>query len=102
VFREGSYHAAKVRPPSARSVSDAVHRTHIRRVWENNYRCYGARRAHKQLHREGHTIARCTVERLMAAMAIHGVQRGKTRYTTIPDVTAARPPDLVERRERFR
>ena len=60
---ERSYYAAKARPASARSVSDAVHRVHIRRVWENNYRCYGARRVHKQLHREGYTVARCTGRR---------------------------------------
>jgi transposase-like protein len=53
---------------------------------------------HKQLHREGYTVARCTVERLMDDMGIRGVQRGKTRYATTPDATAARPPDLVERR----
>jgi putative transposase len=94
---ERSYYAAKVRPPSARSVNDAVHRTHIRRVWENNYRCYGARRVHKQLHREGYVIARCTVARLMADMGIHGVQRGRVRFTTVADATAARPPDLVQR-----
>jgi transposase InsO family protein len=95
---ERSYYAAKTRAPSARSRSDAVHRIHIRRVWENNYRCYGARRVHKALRREGYAIARCTVARLMAELGIRGVQRGKTRYTTIPDVTAARPPDLVGRR----
>ena len=95
---ERSYYAVKARAPSARSRSDAVHRIHIRRVWENNYRCYGARRVHKALRREGYVIARCTVARLMADLGIRGVQRGKTRYTTVPDVTAARPPDLVGRR----
>jgi len=95
---ERSYYAAKVRPPSARTVSDAVHRPHIRRVWENNYRCYGARRVHKQLRREGYVVARCTVGRLMGDMGIHGVQRGRKRFTTVPDAAAVRPPDLVERR----
>jgi transposase InsO family protein len=95
---ERSYYAAKARTPSARSISDAAHRPHIRRVWENNYRCYGARRIHKQLHREGYKIARCTVAQLMGDMAIHGVQRGRKHFTTVPDTTAARPPDLVDRR----
>lgn len=38
---------------------------HIRRVWEDNRRVYGARKVHRQLRREGHHVARCTVERLM-------------------------------------
>lgn len=95
---ERSYYAAKSRPASARSASDAVHRVHIRRVWENNYRCYGARRIHKQLRREGYAIARCTVARLMGDMGIRGVQRGRKHFTTVADKAAARPPDLVERR----
>jgi len=33
----------------------------------------------------------------MVDMGIHGVQRGKKCYTTTPDLTAARPPDLVKR-----
>jgi putative transposase len=95
---ERTYYAAKVRPPSARAGSDEAHRVQIRRVWESNYRCYGTRRVHKQLGREGHIVARCTVGRLMTDMGIRGVQRGKKHFTTIPDATAIRPPDLVERR----
>ena len=53
---------------------------------------------HKRLRREGYVIARCTVARLMVDMGIHGVQRGRKRFTTVADKAAARPPDLVERR----
>lgn len=42
-----------------------------------------ARSGH-QLRREGHEIARCTIERLMQAHGLEGVTRGKKR-TTIPD-----------------
>lgn len=97
-FSERTYHGAKKRPQSLRSITDEYHKVEIRRVWENNYRCYGARRIWKQLHRQDHCVARCTVARLMADMGIRGVQRGKKRFTTTPDTTAARPPDLVERR----
>jgi putative transposase len=48
---ERSYYAARARPACARSVSDGIHAVEIRRVWENNYRCYGARRIYKQLRR---------------------------------------------------
>jgi transposase InsO family protein len=51
----------------------------------------------RQLHREGITVARCTVERLMGELGLRGVVRGKTRRTTTPDATAARPADLVNR-----
>jgi transposase InsO family protein len=96
-FAERTYYAAKRRGPSPRSTRDQAHQVKIRWVWENNYRVYGARRIWKQLRRENYVIARCTVSRLMREMGIHGVQRGKKRWTTVADKTA-RPPDLVERR----
>jgi putative transposase len=96
-FSERTYYAVKCRRLSVRSVSDEAHKVEIRRVWTSNYSCYGPRRVYKQLRREGYRIARCTVERLMAVMGLRGVQRGKKRYTTVPDHTAARAPDLVGR-----
>lgn len=82
---------------SARARRDAELRPEIRRVWEANYRVYGARKVWRQLHREGFVVARCTVERLMADMGIHGVVRGRKQRTTIRDDEAARPADLVDR-----
>jgi putative transposase len=49
------------------------------------------------LNREGTTVARCTVERLMAELGLAGATRGKSRRTTIADPAAARPADLVQR-----
>jgi putative transposase len=51
----------------------------------------------RQLHREGITVARCTVEGLMGELGLEGVRRGKPRRTTTPNAAAARPADLVER-----
>ena len=96
-FSERTYYAAKARPPSARALSDEAAKVEIRRVFDANYQCYGARRIYKQLRREGHQIARCTVERLMPCLGIRGVQRGKKQWTTTPDKTAPRAPDLVDR-----
>ena len=45
----------------------------IRRVYEENFHVYGARKVWRQLRREGFTIARCTVERLMASLGLQGV-----------------------------
>ncbi len=69
----------------------------IQRVWEQNFRVYGARKVWKQLNREGVAVARCTVERLMRRLGIEGVRRGKRVRTTVPDSAAACPRDLVKR-----
>src|SRR5690606_41944416 len=69
----------------------------IQRVWEQNFRVYGARKVWKQRKREGVTLARCAVERLMRRLGIEGVRRGKRVRTTVPDIAAACPRDLVRR-----
>ena len=58
---------------------------------------YGADKVWKQLNREGIAVARCTVERLMKQLGLRGVRRGKRVRTTIPDVSAPRPLDRVNR-----
>jgi putative transposase len=58
-------------------------RPEIQRVFDENYRVYGARKVWRQLLREGHSVARCTVERLMRSMGLQGVIRGKRVRTTI-------------------
>ena len=82
---------------SARSRCDGELRSQIRRVWESNFGVYGARKVWRQLQREGVGVARCTVERLMRLEGLKGVVRGEKRRTTIPDDSAARPADLVDR-----
>ena len=47
--------------------------------------------------REGITIARCTVERLMKRIGLHGVRRGKVVRTTIQDKAVPCPLDKVNR-----
>ncbi len=63
-------HAARLRDPARRS--DRARRDeplmpHVQRVWQENYRVYGAAKVWRQWHREGVIVARCTVERLMRA-----------------------------------
>jgi transposase InsO family protein len=81
----------------ARARRDEVLRPEIRRVWQENRQVYGARKVWKQLKREGRVVARCTVERLMGEMGLAGVVRGRKTRTTIPEATAGRPRDLVQR-----
>ncbi|MFF0018936.1 IS3 family transposase [Streptomyces sp. NPDC005374] len=94
-----TYYAAKKRQlaPSARSVRDTELKEEIKEVYETNYRVYGARKVWRQLNRQGHSVARCTVERLMRELGITGAVRGKKVITTMPDPAAARAPDRLDR-----
>jgi len=76
---------------------DEAIKPQIQRVWQENRRCYGVRKVWKQLQREGFHVARCTVARLMAVLELQGVRRGRRCITTIPDESAAKPLDLVNR-----
>ena len=82
---------------SDREKSDALYRAEIQRVWDANFQVYGARKVWHQLKREGFSIARCTVERLMRSMGLQGVVRGKVKRTTIPSNENRDPFDLVQR-----
>ncbi|MBK58371.1 MAG: IS3 family transposase [Pseudomonas sp.] len=93
-------HAARLRDHSRRSVRairDEMLAVQIRRVWQENYEVYGARKVWRQMHRERQGVARCTVERLMREMGLCGAARGKTVKTTQADPGNASPRDLVKR-----
>jgi putative transposase len=92
-----TYYQHSGRPPSARALRDAKLKAEIARVHAENFGVYGARKVWRQLHREGITVARCTVERLGGELHLEGARRGKTRRTTTPDAATVRPADLVER-----
>ncbi|WP_329453200.1 IS3 family transposase (plasmid) [Streptomyces sp. NBC_01724] len=83
--------------PSARTMRDAELKERISEVFAANYRVYGARKIWRELNRQGHAVARCTVERLMRELGIAGVVRGKKVITTLPGGQAGRAPDLVDR-----
>lgn len=93
-------HKARQRDPDRRSdraKRDDVLKPEIQRVWDENFRVYGARKVWLQLGREEIGVARCTVERLMKDQGIQGVRRGKKVITTIPAVLEDRPRDAVNR-----
>jgi len=92
-----TYYAARSRPPSARAVTDAWLTEEIARVFESNYRVYGARKLWHQLRREGVKVGRDRVWRLMREAGLQGARRGRTKFTTRRDDKAVRPPDLVDR-----
>jgi transposase InsO family protein len=94
-----TYYAAKTRTPSVRAGRDAKLVALIRQCHADNLGVYGARKVHAELNRQGITVARCTVERLMRAEGLRGIARDKTRKTTIGEGAATeRPADLVERK----
>ena len=96
-FAPATYYAAKKREPSARQKRDAELAVKIKRIYEENYSVYGARKVWQELINEDVKVGRCTVERLMRAEGIAGVVRGKPHYTTIPGEAEERPADLVDR-----
>ena len=97
-----TYYEAKARerdssrcPPRVQRDRELVPEIH--RVWEENFCVYGARKVWRQLQREGHSAARCTVERLMRQEGLQGAIRGRKFKTTVPDTSVDRPLDRVER-----
>jgi transposase InsO family protein len=97
-----TYYEQKAREPdpeplSRRATRDQELREEIARVHRENFDVYGVRKVWRQLRREGAEVARCTVARLMRQMGLAGAVRGRRSKTTVPDETADRPLDLVER-----
>ena len=93
-------HAARAKDPTllpARAKRDNEMCVDIQRVWEENFKVYGARKVWKQLTRESIEVARCTVERLMSRMGLHGAMRGKSIKTTVSDPALPCPLDRVRR-----
>ncbi|MFL6162267.1 MAG: IS3 family transposase [Jatrophihabitantaceae bacterium] len=95
-----TYYAARSRPPSKRSLTDKAILEHIHRVHKDNFSVYGAKKVHAELVRQGHRVARCTVERLMRAEGLHGVRRSAPARprTTVPGTGPDLRADLVDRR----
>ena len=58
------------------------------------------RKVWRQMLREGHDVARCTVAQLMKQMALQGVIRGKRVRTTVSDKATPCPLDHVKRQFR--
>ena len=96
-FASSTYYAARQRPISELRLRDEALKVKIRHVHADHFGVYGVRKLWHQLRREGITVARCTVERLMRELELKGVVRGKTRKTTVSDDTVERPADLVDR-----
>jgi putative transposase len=100
-----TYHAraarrAKPETAPTRERRDTELSAVVRRVFDENFQVYGVRKVWRQMLREGHDVARCTVARLMKKMALQGVIRGKRLRTTVSDKAAPCPLDHVNRKFR--
>jgi putative transposase len=101
VFPVSSYYYARKRAeePTARDARDAMLK---RKSWGcGKARRQGGLRARKiwlELNRQGIAVTRCSVERLMRELRIHGARgRRKRPRTTIPGDAESMPQDLLER-----
>jgi len=94
-----TYYDALTRPRSRRAVRDEqiVAVMTAARDQQKLVQRFGARKMWLYLRAHGHDVARCTVERLMAAQGWQGARRGKQVRTTIADPHQPRPEDLVDR-----
>jgi transposase InsO family protein len=61
--------------PAIVAVADLA--VHVARVHAEHYGVYGPRKVWLQLNRQGVPVARCAVERLMRALGVCGVRRGR-------------------------
>jgi putative transposase len=94
-----TYYDTVSRRPSKRALRDAeiIALIEGERARQKLLARFGARKMWLHLRSQGHDVARCTVERLYAEQGWVGALRRKKVRTTIPDESAARPADLVDR-----
>lgn len=93
-------HVTQRRDPARRSIRarrDQELKPIVERVFAESFEVYGVRKVWRQMKREGFSVARCTVERLMRDLGLHGVIRGKPVRTTVQDKAAPCPLDHVNR-----
>lgn len=99
-----TYWARRSRPPSRRAARDQALTEVLAGIFEPDEHgrrqpesLHGSLKMWEHLNRQGITVARCTVERLMRANGWRGVTRARTTRTTVPDPAHTRAPDLVKR-----
>jgi putative transposase len=93
-----TYYEARTRPPSKRALRDAEVTALIAAARQRPFlERFGARKMWLYLRRQGHEVARCTVERLMTQHGWQGALRAPRVRTTIANPQDARAADLVDR-----
>ncbi|MBJ7600952.1 IS3 family transposase [Candidatus Nephthysia bennettiae] len=90
-----TYYGVISRPPCQRRRRDEELKPDVRRVHQENLGVYGAHKLWRQLNREGIVVSSDRVARLMRALKLEGVRRGKQKRTTLPAEVGERPADLT-------
>lgn len=92
------YYAWQQRPPSPRSLDDAVLTERIRAIHAASDENYGSPNIHAELRDEGTRVGRKRVARLMRSAGLRGVSRRRGFVVTTERDPKQRPaPDLVNR-----
>jgi putative transposase len=96
------YYAWDERPLSKRALADIRLTAKIHAIYRQSRECYGVPRIHAELAQEhGIHVGRKRVARLMRAAGLQGVSRRRFVRTTVSDIHAHLPPDLVDRNFRI-
>jgi putative transposase len=92
-----TYRFWKTKTPAARTVTDAVIVNALKEPAEKPESLYGRRKMTAWPRREGHYVARCTVDRLMQDEAMNGLVRGRKPKAGAAPKDSRRAPDLLNR-----
>ena len=92
-----TYRSWKTATPSHRDLDDAIIIDALLATVGTPEGMYGRRKMVAYLRRHGLVVSARRVDRLMRDLEMNGRVRGQGVRTTIPDRSAARAPDLVER-----
>jgi putative transposase len=92
------FYAWDERPLSKRALEDIALTAKIHAIHRASRECYGVPRIHAELADDyGIHVGKKRVERLMRAAGLRGVSRRRFVRTTVADMYADLPPDLVDR-----
>jgi len=92
------FYAWDERPLSKRALADIALSAKIHAIHRGSRECYGVPRIHAELADDyGIHVGKKRVARLMRAAGLRGVSRRRFVRTTVADIHADLPPDLVDR-----
>ncbi|MET3923100.1 transposase InsO family protein [Arthrobacter sp. UYEF20] len=92
-----TYRSWKAKAPAARTVTDAAIVNALKDTAETLESLYGRWKMTAWPRREGHDVARCTVDRLMRQEAMNGLIRGRKPKAGAAPKDSQRAPDLLNR-----
>jgi putative transposase len=87
------YHQARLQAPDPREALKAA----VAKIFENNYGRYGHRRIHTELARQGWTVAKKTVLKLMRSLRLVCKVRRRKRYNSYQGEQGQVAPNVLNR-----